>query len=78
MPVTTPLFKSNKTQAVRLPKSVAFPDDVKEVEIIAIGASRVICPVGRRWDDFFSSPSKASPDFLVERDQGDFEERDLL
>ncbi len=27
--VETTLFKSNKTQAVRLPKDVAFPDDSK-------------------------------------------------
>ncbi len=78
MTITTSLFKSNKTQAVRLPKSVAFPDDVKEVEIIAVGPSRIICPVGHRWDDFFASPRRASPDFLVERDQGEFEDREPL
>lgn len=78
MTVTTSLFKSNKTQAIRLPKSVAFPDDVKEVEIMAVGATRIICPVGHRWDDFFASPHTASPDFLVERDQGEFEDREPL
>ena len=53
MPTKTKLFKSNQTQAVRLPKDVAFPDDVKEVEIIKVGNSRVISPVGHRWDAFF-------------------------
>ena len=31
----TTLFKSNRSQAVRLPKAVALPDDVKQVEIVA-------------------------------------------
>lgn len=34
IPATTVIFKTNKTQVVRLPKDVAFPDDVREVEII--------------------------------------------
>lgn len=42
----TTLFFSNRTQAVRLPKSISFPDDVKHVEIIAVGRSRIITPVG--------------------------------
>ena len=40
--VKTRLFKSNKTQAVRLSKSVAFDDSVTEVEIVAIGNLRII------------------------------------
>lgn len=51
--VTKTIFRSNNSQAARLPKAVAFPGDVNEVEIIAIGSSRLICPVGRRWDTFF-------------------------
>lgn len=43
---STVLFKSNQTQAVRLPKNVAFPDGVREVEIVVVGNSRVISPVG--------------------------------
>ncbi len=78
MPTKTTLFKSNKTQAVRLPKDVAFPDDVREVEIIKVGNSRVICPLGQRWDSFFADPVKVSEDFLVERDQGEFEKREPL
>lgn len=77
MPTTTTLFKSNKTQAVRLPKAVAFPDDVKEVEVIVIGSSRLICPVGHRWDDYFNRKSKVSDDF-ARGDQGTFEEREPL
>jgi antitoxin VapB len=31
------VFKSNRSQAVRLPKAAAFPDDVKRVSATAIG-----------------------------------------
>ncbi len=62
MPISS-LFKSNRTQAVRLPKAVAFPDDVKQVEIIKIGKSRVITPVGQRWTDFFLGGPRLSEDF---------------
>ena len=53
--VETTLFKSNKTQAVRLPKDVAFPDDVKEVTIIKEGNKRIIAPADASWDDFFAA-----------------------
>lgn len=73
----TTLFKSNRTQAVRLPRAVAFPDDVKEVEIKVVGNSRVITPVGNPWDGYFDGKPKVSDDF--ERpDQGEFEEREPL
>ena len=39
--VKTKLFKSNRSQAVRLPKDIAFPEDVKDVEITKIGNKRV-------------------------------------
>ena len=54
--IETRLFRSNKSQAVRLPKDVAFPDDVKEVTIIREGNLRIIAPAGATWDDFFASP----------------------
>ena len=72
---TTSLSKSNQTQAVWLPKAVAFPDSVKEVEIIVIGNSRLICPKGHRWDNFFDGKSKVTDDFLTERAQGAFKKR---
>ena len=78
MSSTTKIFKSNQTQAVRLPKAAAFPDDVKEVEIIVLGASRMISPVGQRWDSFFDRKSSVSDDFMTDRDQGQFETRDPL
>ncbi len=62
------VFKSNKTQAVRLPKAVALPDHVKKVEIIAQGNTRVIVPAGGTWADFFAGP-RLDDDFLNERHQ---------
>ena len=66
--VKTRLFKSNKTQAVRLSKSVAFDDSVTEVEIVAIGNLRIISPEGKSWDQWFNGPG-ISDDFMSERDQ---------
>jgi antitoxin VapB len=72
------VFKTNRTQAVRLPKSVAFPEEVREVEIIKLGHSRLITPAVRRWDEFFENGPFVSEDFLSERDQPTAEEREPL
>ncbi len=40
-------FKSNQAQAVRLPKAVAFPEDVKKVSVVVIGKSRLFTPSGK-------------------------------
>jgi antitoxin VapB len=52
----TTVFQTNRSQAVRLPKDVAFPADVKEVAILRDGARRIIVPADSVWDDFFDSP----------------------
>ena len=72
------VFTSNRSQAVRLPKSVAFPAEVYEVEIIKIGHSRVVTPAGRRWDDLFAGGPRASDDFMSERIDTLAEEREPL
>lgn len=48
------LFKSNHSQAIRLPKAVAFPDDVKKVEVLVLGKSRLLTPAECVWDDWFN------------------------
>jgi antitoxin VapB len=70
------VFMTNRSQAVRLPKSVAFPADVREVEIIKIGNSRVVSPIGRRWDDLFDSELRASDDFMSDRQQPAADQRE--
>jgi len=54
--VKTTVFQSNRSQAVRLPKDVAFPAGVREVAILRDGARRVIVPANAVWDDFFDAP----------------------
>jgi len=72
------VFTSNRSQAVRLPKAVAFPADVHQVDILKIGRSRLIVPQGKRWDDLFQSGPRASDDFMAERKQPHAEEREPL
>jgi antitoxin VapB len=55
---------------------VAFPEDVREVDILKIGRSRVIVPRGERWDDLFQNGPRASKDFMAERKQPPAEEHD--
>jgi len=64
--VKTEIFKSNRSQAARLPKEVAFPESVKDVEVTAVGNKRMIQPVGQSWDDWFDAPAVSS-DFMMER-----------
>ena len=52
----TTLFLSHRSQAVRLPKDVAFPDSVREVAILRDGKRRLIVPAAAVWDDFFEGP----------------------
>jgi antitoxin VapB len=72
------VFISNRSQAVRLPKAVAFPDDVHQVDILKIGRSRVIVPRGKRWDDLFLNGPRATEDFMVAREQPGAEDREPL
>lgn len=71
------VFKTNRSQAVRLPKAVALPEDVKRVEIIAIGRTRIITPAGESWDSWFDGPAISS-DFMAERDQPSEQEREAF
>lgn len=68
----TTLFQSNRTQAVRLPKDVAFPEGVREVAILKDGPRRVIVPAQAVWDDFFAAPGLDLP----ARDQPPMQERE--
>ncbi|HEU0084364.1 MAG TPA: type II toxin-antitoxin system VapB family antitoxin [Bradyrhizobium sp.] len=72
------VFTSNRSQAVRLPKAVAFPDDVHQVDILKIGRSRVIVPKGKRWDDWFLNGPHVSEDFMIDREQPAAEVREPL
>lgn len=71
----TTVFKSNRSQAVRLPKAVALPEEVKQVDVVAVGRVRIITPAGEAWDSWFDGPG-VTADFMVERDQPSVQERD--
>lgn len=74
MAVHTRLFLSNRSQAVRLPKDVAFPPGVGEVAILRDGARRIIVPAHAVWDDFFDRPGVD----LGPRDQPDMQAREMF
>jgi len=75
--VQTKVFKSNRSQAVRLPKAVAFPESIKEVEITAVGNMRIIAPAGQSWDDWFDAQGVSS-DFMTDRQQPEDQIRESL
>lgn len=73
----TTVFLSNRSQAVRLPKAVALPEDVKKVDVIAVGRTRIITPAGESWDSWFDGDSVSS-DFMNDREQPAVQERDAF
>ncbi len=72
------VFTIDRSQAVRLPKAVAFSAEVRQVEIIKIGHSRLISPAGKRWDDLFLHGPRATDDFLSGREQPPPEQHEPL
>jgi antitoxin VapB len=70
--IRTTLFRTNRSQAVRLSKDVAFPETVREVTILRDGPRRVIVPANAVWDDFFDAPGID----LGPRDEPEIQERD--
>jgi antitoxin VapB len=68
------LFKSNRSQAVRIPKDLAFPDTIKDIMIRRSGNTIMITPVENFWDDFFGQGP--DPDFPERFPQGEYENRE--
>lgn len=71
------VFQSNRSQAIRLPKAVALPDDVKRVDVVAVGRTRIIAPAGESWDSWFDGEG-VTADFMSEREQPDDQERETF
>jgi antitoxin VapB len=74
IPRTAALFKSNRNQAVRIPKDMEFPESVKKVSIRKDGDRIIITPAESSWDDFFDRPP--CPDFPERGPQGEYEGRE--
>ena len=70
------IFKSNRSQAVRIPKDLAFPDDLRSVIIRKVGKSIYLTPRDALWEDYFAEPGVA--DFPERAAQGEYEDRESL
>jgi antitoxin VapB len=67
------VFKSNRSQAVRIPKDLAFPDHVKDVIVRRSGDDIIITPADTFWDRFFDEPGID----IGPREQPPIQERDF-
>ncbi|MBK5239290.1 MAG: AbrB/MazE/SpoVT family DNA-binding domain-containing protein [Actinomycetales bacterium] len=67
--VSSKLFMNNTTQAVRLPKDVAFPAGVSEVDVIVQGDARILVPKGRGWYWWAEHVPRLPEDFRIHRDE---------
>ena len=72
------IFTNNRTQNVRLPVELRFPENVKSVTVRAVGNERILSPVENSWDSFFFNSLSVSDDFLIERSEQRQSERELF
>ena len=70
----TTVFMNNKTQAVRIPKELAFPEGVKRVVARRQGEAIILSPVQNDWDYFFALPPLEND--YPDREQPEPQERD--
>ena len=71
------VFKSNNSQAIRLPKDVALPESVKRADIIPVVRRRLIVPAGEGWDSWFEEEG-VTDDFMASREQPTVQDREEL
>jgi len=64
---TSTIFTINRSQAVRLPVEMHFPDSVKKVEVRVSGQERIIAPAESTWDSFFLGTATTTEDFMADR-----------
>ncbi|MFC5474747.1 type II toxin-antitoxin system VapB family antitoxin [Paraherbaspirillum soli] len=76
--VQSTIFVNNRSQAVRLPAELRFPDNVKKVTVRAVGRERVIAPLMNTWDSFFIGYESVTDDFMTERAEQTQQERGLF
>ena len=67
IPRTASLFKSNRNQAVRIPKDMEFPESVKKLIVRRVGNGIMLTPKGAEWDMFLSM-LPADDDFVAPDD----------
>ena len=71
------VFKSNNSQAIRLPKDVSLPESVKRVDIIPFRRGHQIVPTSEGWDSWFDEEG-VTDDFMASREQPDDQEREAV
>lgn len=76
--VHTTLSRDAQGQVIHLPDAVAFPGQVHQVDIVAIGQTRIITPAGMSWKAFFENLPHDIGDTAFERMQPDAQDRDPL
>jgi len=72
------VFVNNRTQAVRLPAELRFPENVKKVTVRAVGKERVIAPLMNTWDSFFIDYESVTDDFMTVRAEQAQQERETF
>jgi antitoxin VapB len=68
------LFRSNRNQAVRIPRDMEFPEGVKNLVIRKVGNARILQPKESLWLEYFDQPGV--PDFPDRAPQGEYEVRE--
>lgn len=71
---TAKLFKTGRSQAVRLPKEYRFEGD--EVLIKRVGDGVLLLPKNNAWSNLLAAVYEFEDDFTLERDQPAQQERD--
>lgn len=71
----TTIFLNNTTQAVRLPKAVAFDESVRLLDVRVVGNTRVLTPVGESWQYWLEQGTRVTEDFMADRAQPAPQER---
>ena len=72
------VFKTNRTQAVRIPKELAYPDSVREVVVTRNGEVITIVPKYKSWKDWFENAPRLSDDFPTDIDELPMDKREPL
>lgn len=72
------VFINNRSQAVRIPAEMRFVEDVKIVNVRAVGKDRIISPIENTWDSFFHTDPAVSDDFMEERSSQEQQDRESL
>lgn len=72
---TAKLFRSGRSQAVRLPKEFRFDGD--EVVVTRLGAAVVLLPKNHDWEVMFAALDGFGEDFMAKREQPGLDERNF-